>query len=585
MFAQFSVTDRKIAQGVPSLISASKATNTESPAEKTTPQDAIQKADLVTEESDPGYVSQDQASEETGENRKTNRDEAQSVQTVQNAEPEYEYALDQSHFRTLGYGVWWNIKGGDVQKLRSHLESSFVSESIVEYSNLMLGYAIYRRHATMLAECAKWLRQNHGDAFIKISSSLGLWEYTGFAIERRYDDIIQVLHDYFPSYTAEFVREFGSAAIRRNSLVMLKSAWRYLPDHNKFVQDNIHLAVGNSQRDVFRFMISFWDAGCAEGFEAALRHAIDCKNSKMVQQLCLFEGVDPRSSMLSQNRDFRPIDIPSPLSRAVSHGNLEILTMLLDKDEIVHRGKGVMPGLLEKALSLRHYEVAELLLARGADILEVSLDTAVEISGRERWKDTVKVLLQAGRRDFQSRFYGSVLQCACARGYVETAKLLLEYGHAINPKSPMALGGNSPLMGAIMGAPLNLVEFLISKGARVGDAQSVFGNALQTAVCLRCNDLISVLLKHTAHSDLDAILPQSRREPWFMNRVGGPGARFDSRSFLTPLALAVERANTELARILLEAGASRRLLSQDRKARLDEMLAETSETSVSPSNA
>jgi ankyrin repeat protein len=198
--------------------------------------------------------------------------------------------------------------------------------------------------------------------------------------------------------------------------------------------------------------------------------------------------------MTMREEGSQPVNLPCALSSAIAQGDVEILRMLLDKDQLVHTGKGIMPGLLETALSLHHYSAADLLLARGADILEVSLDTAVA-TGR---KDTVKTLLQSGRRDFQSDLYGSVLQRACTLGDLETAKLLLEYGHAINPKSPMALGGNSPLMGAIMGGHVELVEFLISEGASVQGARSVLGNAIPTALWLDRRDVVRILVEHNA---------------------------------------------------------------------------------------
>ncbi|KAL3489531.1 ankyrin repeat-containing domain protein [Aspergillus germanicus] len=327
----------------------------------------------------------------------------------------------------------------------------------------------------------------------ELSNQYGLMRLMIYAMERQYDDIITVLFDYFPQDTNDTVYCSGMFTVTNDSLPGLKTVWPYLRHNSAFLQESLREAAWKNQKDMVRFMVNSWIDGFKGDLEDALRAAIYHRDVEMVR-LWLLESVDPRTPMALREEDSEPVKLPCALFSAVAQGDTEILAMIIDKDEMVQPDKGIMPGLLEAALSLHNYSAADLLLARGADILEVSLDTAVS-TGR---KDTVKTLLQSGRRDFQSVLYGSVLQRACTLGDMGTAKLLLEYGHAINPKSPMALGGNSPLMGAIMGGHVELVEFLVLEGASVQGARSVFGNAIPTALWLDRRDVVRILVEHNA---------------------------------------------------------------------------------------
>ncbi|KAL5341110.1 ankyrin repeat-containing domain protein [Aspergillus crustosus] len=185
---------------------------------------------------------------------------------------------------------------------------------------------------------------------------------------------------------------------------------------------------------------------------------------------------------------------PPLLNLAAEQGDAVIMNMILNQDKNVHGPHGTMTGLLEIALNEKHYKIVDLLMARGADTHEISLNAAVRI---REGIDLVKSLLQMGRRDFSNPLYGTVLQKACVEGDIEIVQLLLEDDHAINPKSPMVRSGNSPLMGAIVGGHVKVVKLLLSKGASVAAAESALGNAIKTAVSLwGCSDLVQLLLDH-----------------------------------------------------------------------------------------
>jgi hypothetical protein len=450
--------------------------------------------DAEVEESDPGYASQNQNLERVGDSRSTTPDGSQEADAERLLETSsYQIVLDESNFALLDEQVKMAIEHGSPTALQHILPLHFSNNSRPRVFVQLLGYAIFRRDAEALRTCAAWIKEHKRDIMSELSNQYGLMRLIIYAMERQYDDIIAVLFDYFPQDTNDTIFCSGMFTIINDSLSGLKTAWPYLRYNQAFLQESLGEAAWKNQRDMIRFVVGSQGDSCTGGYEDALRAGIYHRDIEMVR-FWLLESVDPRAPMALREDDPEQVNLPCALSSAVAQGGTEILRMILDKDEQVHPDKGIMPGLLETALSLHNYSAADLLLARGADILEVSLDTAVA-TGRI---DTVKTLLQSGRRDFQSDLYGSVLQRACTLGDLETAKLLLEYGHAINPKSPMALGGNSPLMGAIMGGHVELVEFLISEGASTQGARSVFGNAIPTALWLDRRDVVRILVEHNA---------------------------------------------------------------------------------------
>ncbi|CEL09367.1 hypothetical protein ASPCAL12504 [Aspergillus calidoustus] len=450
--------------------------------------------DTETEESDPGYASRDYNAERAGDSRSTTSDGAQQTDAERRPEDSnYQIILDESNFALLDDEVKMVIEHGNPAALHHILPLYFSHNSRPRVFIQLLGHVSFRRDAGALRTCLAWIREYHEAIMLELSNQYGLMRLIVYAMERQYDDIVAVLFEFFPQDTCDTIYCSGMFTIINDSLSGLRTVWPYLRSNQAFLRESLREAAWKNQKDMVRFMVGSQSGRCAGDFEDALRAAIYHRDVEMVG-FWLNESVDPRDPMTPRDGDTQSANFPCALSLAVAQGDIEILAMILDKDELVHPDKGIMPGLLETALSLQNYETAELLLARGADILEVSLDTAVA-TGR---KETVKALLQSGRRDFQSALYGSVLQRACTLGDLETAKLLLEYGHAINPKSPMALGGNSPLMGAITGGHAELAEFLISEGAFVQGARSVFGHAIPTALWLNRKDVVRVLVEHTA---------------------------------------------------------------------------------------
>ncbi|PYI09570.1 ankyrin [Aspergillus sclerotiicarbonarius CBS 121057] len=218
----------------------------------------------------------------------------------------------------------------------------------------------------------------------------------------------------------------------------------------------------------------------------------------------------------------------TPLHLAAQKGNLNIMTMLLNQAIFTRdRLTLIMESLLQMAIEHWSLDIADVLIDRGADQFSVFLDSAV-VAGHA---GIVEEWLKEGATE-EDTVCGPMLQTACVNGHTEVVRVLLDYGHDINEKSSGALGGNTPLMGAVSGNHPSLVEFLISRGASL-DGTSQFGNALQTAAFWNYMDVARILVENGF--DVDA----------------------RAASLPTPQAMALRRGNWDMVTLLKQKGASR----------------------------
>ncbi|RAL04499.1 ankyrin repeat domain-containing protein [Aspergillus ibericus CBS 121593] len=182
----------------------------------------------------------------------------------------------------------------------------------------------------------------------------------------------------------------------------------------------------------------------------------------------------------------------TPLHLAVQRGNMHIMDMLLRH---AARPGGhltrISDSLLRMAIEHRNLDIADMLMDWGAKPSSVFLDEAV-IAGHA---GIVEAWLKEGAT-VKDTVCGPMLQTACVNGHLEVVQLLLDYGHDINQKSSSStLGGNTPLMAAVIGNHPSVVEFLLSRGASL-DGTSLFGNALQTAAFWNYLDVARILLEN-----------------------------------------------------------------------------------------
>ncbi|KAL3477312.1 ankyrin repeat-containing domain protein [Aspergillus californicus] len=506
-------------------------------------------SNIEESESDPGYASQDQASE-TSEDNWTMTIHVQKQLQWAYSSLTFEDCQGSLKFDLLPDETKLAIDEDDETTTKWITTTAFWQEDNVPrlYAQLC-GYAIIKnkqRALRIFAEFAESARRH----ICTSKEWYLLGDYIRVAIANRCHDITLLLQHYFPRATDFEVHCASYSAIHRDDMPQLEFVWPYLKDKHQFLEITLREALLRKQSEALRFIIREYSIRGAGGLGNTLRDAVIAGDYGTIR-IWLRQDVDVRRPVGLQS--WKRSEFPrSVLSIAAEKGDVEIMRMLLDKDLANHPDKAIMPGLLETALSNGHDSIARLLLARGADMLEVALDTAVGAG----WGHCVRTLLRSGRRDFKSALYGTVLQRACTSGDLQTVQLLFEYGHAVNPNSPMALGGNSPLMAAISGRHTGLVKSLISMGASVSAARSIFGNALQTAVFLRGQaELVATVLEHTVFVDA-CILPE---------------ARLSEHSPSMPLALAIDRGDVNLVELLLEKGACEALLSDTYRLRLHKL--------------
>jgi ankyrin repeat protein len=165
----------------------------------------------------------------------------------------------------------------------------------------------------------------------------------------------------------------------------------------------------------------------------------------------------------------------SPLNIAVSDGQPEIVTVLLDAGANIESAGPGGRHPLHSAAARGRSAVAELLIARGAkvDALDESARTplifAAQVSAMVDSTETVRILLKAAAdpRKEDGSYHMSALHFAAAKGSVSVVGLLLDAGVDVNLLDGQ---GDTALHHAAADGRRDVVEFLIAHGANTNIA-------------------------------------------------------------------------------------------------------------------
>ena len=267
----------------------------------------------------------------------------------------------------------------------------------------------------------------------------------------------------------------------------------------------------------------------------------------------------------------------SLMLRAVRRGDLASLVSLLDSgldcDQTFSLGGWRRPAVC-LALELGHVKlVAELCRRRcSVSVLDQGGLTPLMLAASLGLTEIVEVLLY-NRAEVDSVVGDTgetALHLATAGSFHHTARLLLEHGAAVNKQDKE---GRTSLMYAAMQGNLELVKTLVEHGAR-RDLRDISGS---TALLLYCTSRqVSLPLLHLLSSPTSVNIPNKAGWGPLVSLVSSDhhnkeeavlcllNSGADVKVRPSPLDLALLRGDTDLASVLLAAGATCSLSSSQR---------------------
>ncbi|KAK8054800.1 hypothetical protein PG993_000027 [Apiospora rasikravindrae] len=296
------------------------------------------------------------------------------------------------------------------------------------------------------------------------------------------------------------------------------------------------------------------------------------------------EALLKAGSDLSWHTESLPIGYGvGPLVSAIGHGYTKCVKHLLDSDlnvNIPHDGKTA----LDEAVKSRRLEIAEMVLATGADpnIMvnkQSPLITAIDNGDIQM----VNLLLDNGADiDLQVKDEWSTgktaLAIAASRENHEVLRALLQRGAQVNCEDP---GVWSPLYLAVFHGHLENVKILLEHGAEVDARGREYGSPTPLNAAYSNPEIVTTLLNHNAdinyRSYRGTVLYRASEGGYFetvhalLSHETKPDLEIEFDSWemghendsLTPLSAACKYGHTEVMQALLEAGANARHRSRD----------------------
>ena len=282
------------------------------------------------------------------------------------------------------------------------------------------------------------------------------------------------------------------------------------------------------------------NSGCEEAVDAILQKPMDPdvslgdRGARALHLACQAGHTNIVRLLVEASASLDPVwNFSTPLDIAVSANHMEVATYLLQEGAASHEG---LTDLLCKTASA---EVARLLLKHGANKNKVHCVAVSVTAGdeevtplgfaiRAHRTEVARVLIDAGAIGLGLR---TPLRTACAKGDLETVRLITE----VNPS--MVQEGHA-ISAACASGQVGVLRLLLEARADKNMVCDRKGTALHVACSCNQPAIVQALLN--AGADKDRV-------------AGDPGA--------TPLCVAACRSFTEIASLLLEAGADQSLVS------------------------
>ncbi|XP_069670298.1 uncharacterized protein [Periplaneta americana] len=234
---------------------------------------------------------------------------------------------------------------------------------------------------------------------------------------------------------------------------------------------------------------------------------------------------------VKEHLETKDSDYRTPLSWVAYKGDLEMVSLLVEKGADVNTEDARKQTPLYYAVSGSHVNVVQFLIDSGAHVNACNnKGDSLMFTGVEQGNvDVVRLLIDQGTDVNACDKFGDSLICsAVLTGNVDVVRLLIDKGADVNA---CRKHGDSPILSAIRGNNVHVVKLLIDQGADI-NACDKFGDSVICSAVLRGNvDVVRLLIDKGA--DLNAC----------------------DRFADSLICSAVLRGNVDVARLLIDKGA------------------------------
>jgi ankyrin repeat protein len=246
------------------------------------------------------------------------------------------------------------------------------------------------------------------------------------------------------------------------------------------------------------------DSGNPDLIELLIRHGADVNQREEYDSAPLltaaYSGSVPVLQVLlshGANTHVRDSLGNSPISEAVESGNFEAVKLLvpLDREDInLHKLSGTP---LFQAIFDGRVDIAQFLLANGANIPEDSLGAATYSYGKNSSRlPIVQLLVSHGAKVREKDENGhTALHYASSQGDLSLVRFLVEHGADVNAEDNAPL--KTPLQLAIYTGHLEVIEYLVAHGANLNQLDGQGRAPLQLAEGHKA--IADFLRSHGAH--------------------------------------------------------------------------------------
>ncbi|XP_037094837.1 ankyrin repeat and KH domain-containing protein 1-like [Pollicipes pollicipes] len=279
------------------------------------------------------------------------------------------------------------------------------------------------------------------------------------------------------------------------------------------------------------------------------------------------------------DQEHKTEEMHTALMEASMDGHVEVARLLLDSGAQVNMPADSFESPLTLAACGGHVELALLLLDRGANIEEVNDEgyTPLMEAAREGHEEMVALLLsqEANINAITEETQETALTLACCGGFVEVADFLIQAG------ADVELGASTPLMEAAQEGHLELVKYLMERGANVNAVTQTGGDTALTYACENGHTAVAEVLlergaalEHAAEGGRTALMKASRAGhlctvTFLLSRLADVN-RTTANNDHTALSLACHGGHLHVVKVLLQHGANPHHILKDNSTMLME---------------